>query len=251
MIIRHQMLVAALTCASIVVAVTGAVADRATGILSPEEIGRQLQPKSRGLPVTGTVPVQPNPTVAPVNAPSVPPVPGSREYSSQPVQPTASQPPPTRAAAPSVTLMITFEFGSAQLKPESIEQVRNLGIALNGKLKDETKLLIEGHTDRKGRAYNENCLATPIRWDYLVGDGVSADRLETAGKAFYEPGQSKKPLCSRESAGRRSQFRSLVTGSWALLATGSALARQQSSPISAAHREGHDAIRDITVARLQ
>jgi outer membrane protein OmpA-like peptidoglycan-associated protein len=200
MIIRHQMLVAALTCASIVVAVTGAVADSATGILSPEEIGRQLQPKSRGLPVTGTVPVQPNPTVAPGNAPSVPPVPGSREYSSQPVQPTASQPPPTPAAPPSVTLMITFEFGSAQLKPESIEQVRNLGIALNGKLKDETKLLIEGHTDRKGtRAYNEELSkrrADTVK-DYLVKEmGVSADRLETAGKAFSNPANPRNPYAA-------------------------------------------------------
>jgi OmpA-OmpF porin, OOP family len=200
MIIRHQMLVTALTCASIVVAVTGAVADSATGILSPEEIGRQLQPKSRGLPVTGTVPVQPNPAVAPVNAPSIPPVPGPREYSSQPVQPTASQPPPTPAAPPSVTLMITFEFGSAQLKPESIEQVRNLGIALNGKLKDETKLLIEGHTDRKGtRAYNEELSkrrADTVK-DYLVKEmGVSADRLETAGKAFSNPANARNPYAA-------------------------------------------------------
>ena len=200
MIIRHQMLVAALTCASIMVTVTGAAADSATGILSPEEIGRQLQPKSRGLPTTGTAPVQSNPVVSPVNTPSVPPVRGSREYSSQPVQPTASQPPPTPAAPPSVTLMITFEFGSAQLKPESIEQVRNLGIALNGKLKDETKLLIEGHTDRKGtRAYNEELSkrrADTVK-DYLVKEmGVSADRLETAGKAFSNPANARNPYAA-------------------------------------------------------
>jgi OOP family OmpA-OmpF porin len=199
MIIRQQILVAALICASIVVTVAGAVADSATGIQSPEEIGRQL--KSRGLPTTGTVPVQSNPAVSPVNTPSVPPVSGSREYSSRPTQPAASHPPPVPAAPPSITLpAITFEFGSAQLKPEAIEQLRNLGIALNGELKDETKLLIEGHTDRRGtRAYNEELSkrrAETVK-DYLVKEmGVSADRLEAAGKGFSNPANARNPYAA-------------------------------------------------------
>jgi outer membrane protein OmpA-like peptidoglycan-associated protein len=198
MITRRQMLVAALTCASIVVTVTGAVADNATGILSPEEISRQLKP--RGVPNMGTVPVQPNPAVSPVNAPSVSPVPGSREDSSQPIQPVVSHPPPAPAARPSVTLTIPFEFGSAQLKPEAIGQLRNLGVALNGELKDEAKLLIEGHTDRTGtRAYNEALSkrrADTVK-DYLVKEmGVSADRLETAGRAFSNPANARNPYAA-------------------------------------------------------
>ena len=199
MIIRHQMLVAALTCASIVVAVTGAVADSATGIQSPEEIGRQL--KSRGLPITGTAPVQSNPAVLPVNTPSVPPVPGSRESSSRPIQPAAPHPPPAPVAPASITLpAITFEFGSAQLKPEAIEQLRNLGIALNRELKDETKLLIEGHTDRKGtRDYNDELSkrrADTVK-DYLVKEmGVSPDRLETVGRGFSNPANPRNPYAA-------------------------------------------------------
>jgi outer membrane protein OmpA-like peptidoglycan-associated protein len=199
MIIRHQMLAAALTCASIVVTVTGAVADSATGIQSPEEIGRQL--KSRGLPITGTVPVQSNPAASPVNTPSVPPVSGSRESSSRPSQPAASHPPPAPAAPASITLpAITFEFGSAQLKPEAIEQLRNLGIALNRELKDETKLLIEGHTDRKGtRDYNDELSkrrADAVK-DYLVKEmGVSPDRLETVGRGFSNPTNTRNPYAA-------------------------------------------------------
>jgi outer membrane protein OmpA-like peptidoglycan-associated protein len=199
MIIRHQMLVAALTCASIVVTVTGAAADSATGIQSPEEIGRQL--KSRGLPTTGTVPVQSNPAVSPVNTPSVPPVPGSRESSSRPIQPAAPHPPPAPSAPASITLpAITFEFGSAQLKPEAIEQLRNLGIALNRELKDETKLLIEGHTDRKGtRDYNDELSkrrADTVK-DYLVKEmGVSPDRLETVGRGFSNPANPRNPYAA-------------------------------------------------------
>ena len=53
----------------------------------------------------------------------------SQDLSRQPVNPTVT-PPSGPAAAPSVTLRtITFEFGSAQLRPESIETLRNLGNA--------------------------------------------------------------------------------------------------------------------------
>ena len=50
---------------------------------------------------------------------------------------------------------ITFEPGSAKLRRESRDELRNLGIALNQVVKDGPKLLIEGHTDKKGTAaYN-------------------------------------------------------------------------------------------------
>jgi outer membrane protein OmpA-like peptidoglycan-associated protein len=191
------MLLAVLTCAVLVLPAFGAVGDEAIGAQSPEEIIRQLAP--RGLPHMGTsAPAGPNPAISPANAPSALPAPVSSEHNSRPTEPVGSNSPPVPAAHPSVTLRtITFEFGSARLEPGSIEQLRNLGIALNQLTTAEAKLLIEGHTDKKGtRAYNDELSkrrADAVK-DYLVKEmGVTADRLETIGKGFSEPANPKNP----------------------------------------------------------
>ena len=193
----HRMLFAVLTCAVVVLPALRAVADETTGAQSPEEIIRQLTP--RGLPHMGTTaPAGPNPAISPANAPSVAPVPVSSEHNNPPTEPVGSLPSPTPPVHPSVTLRtITFEFGSARLEPGSVEQLRNLGIALNQLTTAEAKLLIEGHTDRKGtRAYNDELSkrrADSVK-DYLVKEmGVSADKLETVGKGFSEPANPKNP----------------------------------------------------------
>jgi outer membrane protein OmpA-like peptidoglycan-associated protein len=197
MITGHRMLLAMLTCAVVVLPAFRAVADEAAGAQSPEEIIRQLTP--RGLPHMGTTsPAGPNPAISPANAPSAPQAPVSSEHNNPPAEPVGSHLPPAPAAHPSVTLRtITFEFGSARLEPGSIEQLRNLGIALNQLTTAEAKLLIEGHTDKKGaRAYNDELSkrrADAVK-DYLVREmGVSADRLETVGKGFSEPANPKNP----------------------------------------------------------
>src|SRR6516165_501639 len=121
-------LLAALTCTAIVITAFGALADGLTDATSPEEIGRQL--KSRGLPFgalpMGTALPQPGSVSPDVQAvPLVPP-------RSRGMPLTAAPPQPTPAAHPSVTLeAITFEPRSAKLKPESIQELHNLGIALN------------------------------------------------------------------------------------------------------------------------
>ena len=198
MITPHRMLLAMLICAVIALPALRAAADEATGAQSPEEIIRQLTP--RGLPHMGTTaPAGPNPAISPANAPAAMPAPVSSGHNNPPTEPVGSVPSPTPAGAhPSVTLRtITFEFGSARLEPGSIEQLRNLGIALNQLTTAEAKLMIEGHTDKKGtRTYNDELSkrrADAVK-DYLVKEmGVSADKLETVGKGFSEPANPKKP----------------------------------------------------------
>ena len=198
MVTGYRMLLALLTCAVVVSPALRAVADETTGAQSPEEIIRQLTP--RGLPHMGTTaPAGPNPAVSPANVPSALPAPVSSVHSAPPTEPVGSLPSPKLAGAhPSVTLRtITFEFGSARLEAGSIEQLRNLGIALNQLTTAEAKLLIEGHTDKKGtRAYNDELSkrrADAVK-DYLVREmGVTADRLETVGKGFSEPANPKNP----------------------------------------------------------
>jgi OOP family OmpA-OmpF porin len=196
---RDQRLTWAGLAACLVIA-TGApaLAENADGVPSQEEIGRQL--KFRGLPTLGKTPAPPpgpGPEVVPANVPSVPP---PRDTRSRP-QPVVSHPPAAPAPPPSVSLRtITFEFGSAQLRPESIETLRNLGNALNQELKDEKAFVIEGHTDKTGtRAYNDALSkrrADGVK-DYLSNEmGVSPDRLQTVGKGFSEPVDRKHPYAA-------------------------------------------------------
>jgi outer membrane protein OmpA-like peptidoglycan-associated protein len=185
----QRVFLSALAYAAAMSIASAVAAQTAVGVPTQEEISRQL--KFRGLPTLGTTPApQPGPRseVAPA---SVRPLPlPSREMSHQPVH---SQP-----SAPSVTLRtITFEFGSAQLKPEAIVTLRNLGNALNQDLKDEKTFVIEGHTDKSGtRAYNDELSkrrADAVK-DYLVREmGVLADRLSTEGKGFSELADPEHP----------------------------------------------------------
>ena len=198
---RQQLILAALAWGCIAAIPAPAFpADPATGAPTQEEIGRQL--KTRGLPTLGTAPAPPpgpGPNVAPASAGSMSP---PREIRHRPIHPAVVRPPAAAPApTPSVTLRtITFEFGSAQLRPESIETLRNLGNALNQDLKDEKAFMIEGHTDRTGsRAYNEELSqrrADTVK-DYLVKNmSVSAERLRTVGKGFSEPANPKKPYAA-------------------------------------------------------
>jgi hypothetical protein len=69
------MTLAALTCASIILAALGALADDAAGAKNPEEIGRQL--KSRGLPRLDTAPGELNPGASSGDVKAIPLVPQS------------------------------------------------------------------------------------------------------------------------------------------------------------------------------
>lgn len=92
---------------------------------------------------------------------------------------------------------ITFEFGSAQLKPETLDTLRNLGKALNQDLGDQQLFVIEGHTDAVGTiAYNEELskLRAEAVKDFLVNEmGVASERLDVVGKAYCDPANPQDP----------------------------------------------------------
>jgi outer membrane protein OmpA-like peptidoglycan-associated protein len=126
---------------------------------------------------------------------------------------TAKTPPPARAAAapvpagcpseaelkgqPMIDFKVAFEFGSADLKPESMETLRRLGKALNEGLSDQKQFKIEGHTDAVGTLpYNEKLSemrAAAVK-EFLVREmGVAPERLASSGKAFCQPVDPKDP----------------------------------------------------------
>jgi outer membrane protein OmpA-like peptidoglycan-associated protein len=93
--------------------------------------------------------------------------------------------------------MITFEFGSAQLKPEGVDTLRNLGKALNEDLGDQKVFAIQGHTDATGTLdYNQELsrLRAQAVKEFLVREmGVAETRLEIVGKGPCELANPRDP----------------------------------------------------------
>jgi outer membrane protein OmpA-like peptidoglycan-associated protein len=85
--------------------------------------------------------------------------------------------------------MITFEFDSADLKPEAREVLDQLAAALESDQLGSSRFMIEGHTDAVGdETYNQTLSeqrALAVR-QYLAGKQVDAARLETVGKGETE-----------------------------------------------------------------
>jgi len=174
------------------------------------QIPRALQSGHQGLPTAGSIARQD--TGAAVAAPSAQ---SSNEVdATRPMRRnragstivSAAHPRSAVAAAdssskPSISIQnIQFEFGSAKLKPESVETLRNLGNALNQGLRDQKLFVIEGHTDAVGaRAYNielSRMRAQAVK-DFLVNEmAVDASRLEVVGKGSAEPANRRNPYAS-------------------------------------------------------
>ena len=173
-------------------------------------IPRALAGGHQGLPTAGSV------TRGDTNASFSIPSPGASSVSDQErstyrKKPTVATATPSHRSReqtatespskPSISVQtIRFEFGSATLKPESIETLRNLGNALNQGLSDQKLFVIEGHTDAVGsRPYNlelSRQRAHAVK-DFLVNTmGVSPSRLEAVGKGSTEPANSRNPYAA-------------------------------------------------------
>ena len=85
---------------------------------------------------------------------------------------------------------ITFEFGSAQLKPRSMATLQALGKSLKEDFPSSNAFLIEGHTDASGTfAYNQELSrqrAETVK-DYLTQQmGLKPDQLGVAGVGYCD-----------------------------------------------------------------
>jgi OOP family OmpA-OmpF porin len=209
---NQRLLLAGAAVFTVALSVAGATAQQYQAVPSQQEIETKL----RGLPTLGTAPAPaPNPVMKPANvAPSEAYRPESyrtepphhRAISRPPTRPSTAVSAPTRSvpaqnAKPSLGLRtITFKFDSAELTPESEQTLQNLGNALNQGLKEVTKFIIQGHTDRTGKAaYNEDLSkrrAEAVK-DYLVNKmGVEPDRLESVGLGSSEPANPRNPYAA-------------------------------------------------------
>jgi outer membrane protein OmpA-like peptidoglycan-associated protein len=89
------------------------------------------------------------------------------------------------ARAPSVSLNILFASGSAELTPEALQALDELGRALSASELSSYRFRIEGHTDTVGspdmnRMLSERRAATVV--GYLEGKfNIAGSRLQSAG----------------------------------------------------------------------
>lgn len=88
------------------------------------------------------------------------------------------------SAPPTLRLPIYFEFDSAELRPDAVELVEKLGLALNAPDLEMFSFRVEGHTDNVGPASYNNQLsaqrADAVR-SILIAQGVTDSRLLSAG----------------------------------------------------------------------
>ena len=124
----------------------------------------------------------------------------ARAFSAKPAARPGCPAQPDSSTKPMIGFGIAFEFGSAQIKPEAYEVLRNLGKALNEDLKDQKLFEIEGHTDAVGTLpFNEELsrLRAEAVKEFLVRQmGVSPERLAVVGKGFCAPANPRDPYAA-------------------------------------------------------
>ena len=84
---------------------------------------------------------------------------------------------------------VVFKTGTATLLPIARQKLDDVATALKAQ-KEGTRIVVEGHTDsRGGTAFNEDLSrrrAVAVR-DYLVSQGVDAERIAAVGRGESEP----------------------------------------------------------------
>ena len=170
---------AAAASAAVPSAVPGAVAVVGSGVASAAAAGAA----SAAAPVAAYF-------AAPVEAPV--------EASVATAAPTVAVATPEASAgpAPSLSLAIRFEANSARVRPESGVVLGSLVAAMQSPELKASRFLIEGHTDARGAAAQNQRLsqerADEVRL-YLVALGVNPARLRAVGKGATQPTNSGDP----------------------------------------------------------
>jgi len=155
--------------------------------------GNLLGGPTRGIrPVSPAAPVDSS-AAQPAGAPSAAPVgsaPASpRPASSVPAQAAARQSAP--AAGPSVNLTVNFATGSAELTPQAVRTLDELGRALSSADLAAFRFRVEGHTDTVGsaaanQALSEKRAAAVVQ--YLTSRfGIAPGRLQSVGMGESAP----------------------------------------------------------------
>ena len=115
----------------------------------------------------------------------------------------------TAEAEPSVNLNIPFENNSSALKPQASAQLTQLGRALTSASLGKDRFVVAGHTDARGSAQHNKLLslkrAEAVK-RFLMGRGVDASRLETAG---YGSDRLLEPDRPDDPSNRRVEIRDL------------------------------------------
>jgi len=156
--------------------------------------GNLLGGPTRGIrPVAPAAPVDtaPQPAAAPAATAPVMPQQTAPARPTQPTLPPVAVVRPVAPAAPSVNLSVNFASGSAELTPQAIRALDELGRALASQDLAGFRFRVEGHTDTVGNAalnqsLSERRAAAVVQ--YLVTKhGISAARLQAIGLGESQP----------------------------------------------------------------
>jgi OmpA-OmpF porin, OOP family len=161
---------------------------------SAEQMIEQLKtpPRTRSMRNLNVEAVNPNAPTG--NATSAPASADAAPTASSQAATAASMTEP--AVKPTLSLLIQFDLNSARVKPESQQALANLAQALQSQALQASKFAVEGHTDATGRSDHNQRLsqqrADAVR-DMLVAQGVTLQRLQSAGKGATDLANPSNP----------------------------------------------------------